>query len=473
MKKIPAIHSLLLPSLIGLSQTLICLTSAAQAVEDISQREVHRRQTVLPQGEAALARGDAAMRAKNFALAYQEFKTAVTYLPDAVVSGKAHDKAVEGFCESGVALAEQRIAKGKYAEAEAILGEILSDRYDPNCRPAAQLLAHLHQPGYFNKTMGPKFIAKIEEVKALLTEADGYYNSGRYDLAHKKYDQVLNLDPYNVAARRGQEKIDNAKYRYGEEAYNEARARNLWEVEKGWEEPVRQYGQAVAPFADAFERDASGTARITTKLNTIIIPRVEFRDASIREAIDFLRQQAVENDPATEGKKGVDIVLRLAPLGQIAPPPVPVQPAQSPVTAAPAGAGAAAPGTVPATGGAPVTARPVVARPVVAAAATSPADARITITLNQVPLGEALRYIASQAGLKVKVEPYAVSIIPISEQSNDLITKEYRVPPGFITTNVNVGASSLNQGAYKTAAGTTGTAKDTQETTGGHQLVNR
>src|SRR5205823_1809562 len=224
-------------------------------------------------------------------------------------------------------------------------------------------------------------------------------------------------------------------------------------------------------------RDASGTARITTKLNTIIIPRVEFRDASIREAIDFLRQQAVENDPATEGKKGVDIVLRLAPLGQIAPPPVPVQPAQSPVTAAPAGAGAAAPGTAPATGGAPVTARPVVARPVVAAAATSPADARITITLNQVRLGEALRYIASQAGLKVKVEPYAVSVIPITEQSNDLITKQYRVPPGFISTGaLTPGASLLQRGAYKTAKDITapaGTGKDTQESTGGQQLVNR
>ena len=476
MKKISALRSLLLPGFIALSQSLICLSSFGQNFQGVADREIQRRQSAIPQGEAALARGKAAMQAKNFTLAHEEFRTAVTYLPDAVVSGKAHDKAVEGFCKSGVALAEQRIAEGKYAEAEAILGEILSDRYDPNCRPAAQLLAHLQQPGYFNKTMGSKFIAKVEEVKALLTEADGYYNSGRYDLAHKKYDQVLNLDPYNVAARRGQEKLDNAKYRYGEEAYNEARARNLWEVEKGWEEPVRQYGQAVAPFADAFARDASGTARITTKLNTIIIPRVEFRDASIREAIDFLRQQAVENDPATEGKKGVDIVLRLAPLGQIAPPPVPVQPAQSPVTAAPAGAGAAAPGTAPATGGAPVTARPVVARPVVAAAATSPADARITITLNQVPLGEALRYIASQAGLKVKVEPYAVSVIPITEQSNDLITKQYRVPPGFISTGVLPGTSLLQRGAYKTAQSTAlpaGTGKDTQESTGGQQLVNR
>src|SRR5436189_5291277 len=451
MKKISALRSLLLPGFIALSQSLICLSSFGQNFQGVADREIQRRQSAIPQGEAALARGKAAMQAKNFTLAHEEFRTAVTYLPDAVVSGKAHDKAVEGFCQSGVALAEQRIAEGRYAVAEAILGEILSDRYDPNCRPAAQLLAHLHQPGYFNKTMGPKFIAKIEEVKALLTEADGYYNSGRYDLAHKKYDQVLNLDPYNVAARRGQEKLDNAKYRYGEEAYNEARARNLWEVEKGWEEPVRQYGQAVAPFADAFARDASGTARITTKLNTIIIPRVEFRDASIREAIDFLRQQAVENDPATGGKKGVDIVLRLAPLGQIAPPSVPVEPAAGPAAPAAPPAGAAPQGTA-APGTTPVSARPIVNRAVVAAPAISSAEARITLTLNQIPLGEALRYIANQAGLKVKVEPYAVLILPLSEQSNELTTKEYRVPPGFISSTVNVGESALSKGAYKVGA---------------------
>ena len=416
------------------------------------------------------------MQAKNFALAHQEFRTAVRYLPDAIVSGKAHDDAVDGFCKSGVKLAEQRIAEGNYAEAEVIVSEILDPRYDPNCRPAAELLAHLQQPGYFNKTMTPKFIAKVEEVKRLLTEADGYYQSGRYDLAFKRYDQVLNLDPYNVAARRGQEKIDNTKYHYGEEAYNETRARNMWQVEKAWEEPVRQYGQAVNPYADAFARDASGTARITTKLNTIIIPRVEFRDASIREAIDFLRQQAVANDPATEGKKGVDIVLRLTPLGQVAPPSVPVEPAAGPAAppaAPPAGAapqGTAAPGTTP------VSARPIVNRAIVAAPAISSAEARITITLNQIPLGEALRYIANQAGLKVKVEPYAVAIIPMSEQSNDLITKEYRVPPDFISTSVTAGYSALQAGAYKIktgAAAPTGTGKDTQETTGGQQLVTR
>jgi general secretion pathway protein D len=108
----------------------------------------------------------------------------------------------------------------------------------------------------------------------------------------------------------------------------------------------------------------------------------------------------------------------------------------------------------------------------VAGPSISPADARITITLHQIPLGEALRYIASQAGLKVKIEPYAISIIPLSEQSNDLLTKEYRVPPGFISGSLSAAGSALNQRPNSTGKGP-GTAKDTVESTGGHQLVNR
>src|SRR5437764_692607 len=339
MKKISALRSLLLPGFIALSQSLVCLSGFGQNFQGVAEREIQRRQTAIPQGEAALVRGKAAMQAKNFTLAHEEFRTAVTYLPDAVVSGKAHDKAVEGFCKRGVALAEQRIAEGKYAEAEAILGEILSDRYDPNCRPAAELLAHLQQPGYFNKTMTPKFIAKVEEVKRLLTEADGYYQSGRYDLAFKRYDQVLNLDPYNVAARRGQEKIDNTKYHYGEEAYNETRARSMWQVEHGWENPVRNYSQGASAGVDTTQKELTGTARIANKLNTIIIPKIEFRDASIREAIDFIRQQAAANDPTSDGHRGVDVVLRLTAIGGRAPEPTTATVVQ-PIAPLPSAAGA-------------------------------------------------------------------------------------------------------------------------------------
>jgi len=478
--KVPSPHHALF--LIGLTVTIqfvSCFVVSAQNVDRIAKREIERRQAALPRGVEALARAQAAMQAENYALAHDEFRNALNMLPDAVTSAKAHDEALTGFCESSVKVAEQDIADGKFAEAESVAREVLEDRYDPNCRPALELLAHLQQPGYFNKTMGPKFIEKVEEVKKLLADADRYYNSGRYDLAFKKYEQVLAIDPYNAAARHGEEKIDNTKYNYNQQAYNETRARAVWQVEKGWEQPVKQYGKTVEPLTEAFQRDVTGTARVTQKLNSIILPRVEFRDASVREAIDFLRQQAAASDPSPEDKKGVDIVLRLAPLGQIAPPAAQVESTQS--SAGPPPAGPVPPEGAPTSAvTTPIPAKPIAVPTLVAAAPISPSEARITLTLNQIPLGEALRYIASQAGLKVKVEPYAVSIIPITEQSNDLITKEYRVPPGFISTSVNIGPSALEQGAYKTGAAAapapaapSGTGKDTQESTGGHQLVNR
>src|SRR5215831_19420627 len=361
---------------------LLSVTAFAQNADSIADREVQRRQAGIPQGEAALARGKSAMRSKNYTVAYQEFKTAIAYLPDAVVSGQAHDEAAEGVCKSGTVLAEARIAQGDYAGAEAILNEILN-RYDPNCRRAQELYAHLRQPGYFNKTLDATFINKVEEVKRLLADADGFYQSGQYDKAMKSYDRVLALDPYNTAARRGQEKIDNTKYQYGEEAYNETRARQLWKVQEAWQQPVRKYG-AVGPVADNKGRgpEVRGTAQMTNKLNSIIIPHIEFRDTTIREAVDFLREQAAENDPSGQG---VNIVLRLAPLGQVAPPSIPVLPPEGAAptegTAAP-GAGAPPAGAAAPPVSAPVRGRP--GAPPLPVAVSGPAAARITVTLDNI-----------------------------------------------------------------------------------------
>ena len=443
---------------------MLCTVALAQNTNKVAEREAARRQAALPRGQEALGRAKAAMAEGNYTAAHEEFRAALTFLPDALISEKSHDEAVAGFCSSGMKLAEQKIAEGKYGEAEGICREILSNRYDPNCRPAAEMLARLQAPGTVNRTAGPKFLSKVEEVKKLLVDAEGYYMSGRYDLAFKKYEQVLALDPYNVAARRGEERLNLTKTHYGEEAYNETRSRQLWEVQKGWEEPVRKYGETVGPITDAFAKDATGTARITTKLNTIIIPRIEFRDASVREAIEFLRQQAAENDPGADGRKGVDIVLRVNTLGTRA------ETTSTTTTSTVISSTSTAPGISPE----PAAIAPPVPTPISAPSMNS-IEARITLTLNQIPLGEALRYIASQAGLKVKIEPYAISIIPISELSNDLLTKQYRVPPGFISGSLNPSGSALNQPAAnsRTATQTTGTAKDTQESTGGRLLVNR
>src|SRR5437773_7734901 len=107
---------------------------------------------------------------------------------------------------------------------------------------------------------------------------------------------------------------------------------------------------------------------MTNKMNSIIIPHIEFRDTTVREAVDFLREQAAENDPSGQG---VNIVLRLVPLGQVAPPSAPALPPE----------GAAPPVGTPAPGaGAPPAGAPAHGRPGAAPApapVSGPAGARI------------------------------------------------------------------------------------------------
>ena len=59
-------------------------------------------------------------------------------------------------------------------------------------------------------------------------------------------------------------------------------------------------------------RPKPSTERIRRKLERIIIPKLEFREATIREAIEFLKKKSVELDvDSPAGEKGVNIVLKL------------------------------------------------------------------------------------------------------------------------------------------------------------------
>ena len=100
-------HLLLLLTVTAGGQLFISSSASGQNAQRAAEREIARREAALPEGNAALARGKLAMEAKDYVHAHEEFRTAVAFLPDAVVSGKAHDDAVAGFCDSGIKIAEQ------------------------------------------------------------------------------------------------------------------------------------------------------------------------------------------------------------------------------------------------------------------------------------------------------------------------------------------------------------------------------
>ena len=359
------------------------LSPAQQAgVQATAEREIRRQEAMVDYAQRAANNGTEAMMNQDYESAFAYFKSAVDVLPSGGPAAQSvREEALDGFCRAAVKLAEQRISEGRYQDATTTVKVVLEERYAPNYGPAVALEEKLRDPTRFNRALTPGFIANIEEVKQLLLEADGFYASGRFDLAFKRYEQVLNIDKYNIAARRGMERVNGAREKYALNAYNETRGDMLRQVEKGWELPVRRFEVGVSTIIEQPQIDTRGTSLINRKLDEIIIPRIDFRDATIREALDFLKQRAVTLDTGEEdpSRRGINIVLKV--------------PADSPE-----------------------------------------ANSRITLSLNDIPLRAAIDYVAKAANLKLKIEPYAVAVVPQSEPTDILITKEYKVPPGFITS---------------------------------------
>jgi general secretion pathway protein D len=371
-------------------------------LEGLSEREITRRQENIVLAEDAMQRSEMELRRNNIEAAYLAAKEAADLVPAGPSAPGLRARAISRFSSTSIRYAEYLVSQGEYAKAAAVARDVLEPQYNPNYRPAAVFLDRLDQPDYFNKTITPEFAAERSEVKKLLNEATGFYDSGRYDLALKRYQQVLAIDKYNAAAFRGMEQVEVGKQRYYESAYNETRSRMLWEVEKAWERPKRRFNEARVTDSGSAQEERRGTELMVARLNRIIVPRIDFRDATVRQAVSFLQQQSRSLEAGSQDEAGINIVLKLPTTS--APPPAVDEFGETSATP------------------------------------LSPSESRITLNLTRVPLYEALRYVATLAGLKVKVEPFAVSIVPLSEPTDTLEQREFKVPPGFITQSGAAGS---------------------------------
>jgi general secretion pathway protein D len=381
----------------------------AQQTADVASREIVRREEGLLIAQKLEAQGDKAAAAKDYETAYISYLDALDRVPEGEAAANVRKPLVQKFVQAALAYANYLIENGRFSDAERVAKTVLLPQYDPNSKQAVQILSNLEQSDYYNKTVTPAFAAQRNNVKTLLSEAQGFYAAGRYDLAIKRYNQVLNIDPYNQAARKGMEDANAQKSTYYRNAYNETRSRMLWLVDRAWERPVPRSDSSRSTMNALQQRGGvRGTEAITAKLNRIVIPKIDLKDTTVTEAVEFLKQRSRDLDTSADDpalKRGVNIVLKL---------PI----------ATPAPAEGATPG-----------AEGTEAAPTEGVSGQRPggsADTLITMQLTNVPLIEALRYLTELANLKYKIEPFAVSIVPVTENTTDLITKEYRVPPSFI-----------------------------------------
>ena len=416
---------------LGSSRQLPAQTQTPSVVAD-AERTIVRSQEDLAQAQSLMQSAMQKYSRHDLKGAYALAVEAMTKAPSGTSANSTRNALLSDYTTIALAFAKELAGNGVFTDsiakksgisdadgnplsAESVAKSILDPSMNPRSTAAIKFLSDLEQPGVFNKTVTPTFAAKREEVVKLLRQASDLAKTGRNELALKQYDAVLQIDPYNTAARKGMEEINSSTLKYADEAYNETRSRMLWQVEKSWERPPRKSKQGRNTESVGRQQDVRGTDQITAKLNSIIIPKIDLSDSPISEAVEYLKQKSVEQDP---NHKGVNIFLKLGSQSSALPPQ-------------------AAPSTNPAVPGAPQPSN----------GSTEP---HITLALSHVPLYVALDYISKLCNLKLKIDPYAVSIVPLSEPTDILITKEYQVPPTFIQPKALDGGAGLPQ------AGSTG-----------------
>jgi hypothetical protein len=175
------------------------------------------------------------------------------------------------------------------------------------------------------------------------------------------------------------------------------------------------------PASRLLSSSAPNTTALNRKLERIIFPKIDFRDATVREAIEFLSAKSKSFDPDGQG---VNIVLRLGDEG---------------------GAGAPAPIAPP----------PAPGISGLDNAAWGGSGTRITLTLNNVPLIEVIKYVTNLANLKYKIEPFAVYIVPISTATEELFIKQWQVPRSVMGSLGGGNTGGMNAKAALEASGVT------------------
>ena len=375
---------------------------SASSLSGLAQREMIRRQNDVIEGDRLLAEGREAYSKGDFQQAVDKYTQALQKVPDAPMVTDRRQSYIAHLSDASVALAMKHRKEGKYPEARALVEGVLA--VDPENGEAKREVGFLDDPIRTNPGLTYEHTQNVDKVRRGLYTAEGNYNLGKYDDAKHEYENVLRLDSYNSAARRGLERIATAKSDYYRAAYDQTRSELLGQVDAAWQLSV----PAETPVVDMTKFGAgeisTGVAYINEKLKKIIIPRIDFEDTTVEEAIDFLRLRAGELDTSEldPTKKGVTFVIR--------------RPRATP-------AGATDAGVEPAAGASD-------ALPLTTGA--DPGSLRVReLRIRNVPLAVALKYICDQTKLRFKVDDFAVTLVPLTEGGEDIFTRTFRVPPDF------------------------------------------
>ena len=248
-----------------------------------------------------------------------------------------------------------------------------------------------------NPALTTKFFDRLTEVRSGLEEAQGFRETGQLRKAEDRYEDVLEVDPFNQVATEGIKKI------YEERALSADKSRDLSnlqmkrEVREAWNNIYPKISSQAGGIEISGPLTASPSYALEKKMQKTVIPQVDFNEADLETIRRALISLSRTYDPEP-GKSGVNFIVSTDV----------------------------------------VNAQPV------------------TLRLKGATLAEVVRYISQIAGVKVRNTDIGVAFSPVVESSPDLIPRDFRVSPSFFrassdavvaTTTPKYGSAESVEGA--------------------------
>lgn len=365
-----------------LSTLIIFLTpftfiSKGLSSENIESLTGLARSTLINQGrreyaEQQIEQGNMAILQQNYLIACKNYYNALESISqENQIFTDLQKQAIHSLCQAIALLASEGNQDPVQSSKDAeLINKILTKKYPSYCSELIQLSNQF----YSKQLKKPR---TSEQIKDYLRDGEANYTREAWEDALADYYKVLSLERDNATALLGIELIHKREREYVATA-KASRSAMISNVDKAWKLPDID----TKPDDQKLILQNQNEELLSVKLRTLIIPQVDFYYISITEALKQLKQQATLVDSSEENpnKRGINIVLKIDNVKNKNPEP------------------------------------------------------NIHLSLRNTPLGEVINYLAQQAHLKVKIEPYAVALCSIDEEelNQPLLIQEYTVPPNFL-----------------------------------------
>ncbi len=203
--------------------------------------------------------------------------------------------------------AEALTEAGDYKQAEKRLADYLAA--GGNASKAASLAGKLDRAirdpyAVDINAVSPEYVSTNEVVRDLLTRGRAQFLNGDLDGAAATFKEVEARDANNTEAKLFSTRIAERLGKIHSQNLYKTREQMLTEVDQQWERPK------VFDIATREAQVSGVSGRITEKMNSIIIPQVNFSGMELTRVVQTLSELSVEYDPQ---KEGVNIVVLFNP----------------------------------------------------------------------------------------------------------------------------------------------------------------